>query len=79
MDKNYATISIRITRSLNDNLTKTAERLKLKKIDYIRFLLEAGTRLDDNKLKDHLRKVYENNLESGIVSLIEKLHIEDEK
>lgn len=77
MDKDYATISIRIPRSLNENLSKTASKLKLKKIDYIRFLLEAGTRLDKEKLKNHLQQVYENNLESGIVTLIEKLHLED--
>jgi hypothetical protein len=72
MDKESTIISIRISRRLNDNLNKVAEELQLKKIDFIRFLLEAGTRLDKEKLKRNLQKVYEHNLEDGIRNLIEK-------
>jgi hypothetical protein len=71
MEKESTTISIRIPRSLNDSLTQVSDELNLKKIDFIRFLLVAGVKLDKKKLKTHLQKVYEKELENGISAVIE--------
>ena len=77
MVKETTTISLRIPGILNENLTRVSDELKCKKIDFIRFLPEAGICPDEEKLKMHLQKVYENNLEKGIGFLIEKLYTED--
>lgn len=60
------TLSVRIPSELNDRLGEIAKSLHLKKIDYIRFVLEASTHIDDKELKQGMQALYRESVSNGI-------------
>lgn len=56
------TISLRIPKKLSEQLGIKANRLKLRKIDFIRFILEAALSIDENDLETQVKALYAGKL-----------------
>lgn len=66
MTKKDITIPIRIRKELNSEIDFVSRELGVKKSDFIRFILEAATKIRVPELKSSFNDFFKTHLKNGI-------------